>query len=116
MGAIVGSGEVYHTVDTGKGCATTAATVRVELLFGQNIAAILEGYLMLDVVLETRHGECQVTPEECCRWYGGDLGKQLLLRWSSGVGCGSVIKRLMVKTSDGGGGSGDCSAPTGTGS
>jgi hypothetical protein len=41
MGAVVRSGEVHHAVDTGKSGSATAIAMRIELLFRQNITAVL---------------------------------------------------------------------------
>jgi hypothetical protein len=42
VSAILSAGKVHHTIDAGEGGTSTAVSVRVELLLGQNVAARLE--------------------------------------------------------------------------
>ena len=42
MAAIVCSLEVYHTIETGEGCAIALIAMRVEFFLGQDVSASLE--------------------------------------------------------------------------
>jgi len=42
MCAILNAGEVHHTIDAGESSTSTTASMLVELLLGQNVAARLE--------------------------------------------------------------------------
>ena len=41
MLSVLDSGEIHHAVDAGKGGAVAAVAMRVELLLGQDVAALL---------------------------------------------------------------------------
>lgn len=43
VSAVLGPLEMYHAVETSKGCAATLIAMRVEFLLGEDVSAALEG-------------------------------------------------------------------------
>jgi hypothetical protein len=47
MRLVAGAREVYHAVQTSEGCSIALVAMPIELLFGENISAVLLGHSQL---------------------------------------------------------------------